>query len=142
MLRSAFVPLRSRPGSINAKTTMILERHAEQGGWWSSGTNLAQAVAPRILPSLRDPQFAARRHISFYFQPYASQAFRDGSIAHLPWLQGNARSVDQRMWSTWVEVNPKPAARLKIVTGDLIESRHNKEACEPRQLFRRALLPM
>src|SRR5207248_9528548 len=58
--------------------------------------------------------------------PYASQAFLDGSLAHLPWLQELPDVLSTAMWSTWVEINPQTAARLQIGQGDLVEisSRH------------------
>ena len=57
----------------------------------------------------------------FHFLPYASQAFLDGSLAHLPWLQELPDVLSTAMWSTWIEINPKTAERLQIVEGDLVE---------------------
>jgi menaquinone reductase, molybdopterin-binding-like subunit len=53
--------------------------------------------------------------------PYASQAFLDGSLAHLPWLQELPDVLSTAMWSSWVEINPKTADRLHIVEGDVVE---------------------
>ena len=73
-------------------------------------------------PSRRNPNSTARpARFLFYFLPYASQAFRDGSLAHLPWLQEMPDVLTSAMWSSWVEINPKTAARLKIATGDIVE---------------------
>jgi len=58
---------------------------------------------------------------AFYFLPYASQAFYDGSTAHLPWLQEMPDPLTSAMWSTWVEINPKTAERLGIADADLVE---------------------
>ncbi len=57
----------------------------------------------------------------FYFLPYASQAFLDGSLAHLPWLQELPDPLSSAMWSSWVEINPQTAERLQINKGDLVE---------------------
>jgi anaerobic selenocysteine-containing dehydrogenase len=56
-----------------------------------------------------------------HFLPYASQAFLDGSLAHLPWLQELPDVIATAMWSSWVEINPKTAAELRISQGDLVE---------------------
>ena len=62
----------------------------------------------------------------FHFLPFASQAFLDGSLAHLPWLQEMPDPITTAMWSSWVEINPQTAARLGIGDGDVVEiaSRH------------------
>ncbi len=57
----------------------------------------------------------------FHFLPYASQAFADGSTAHLPWLQEMPDPLTSAMWSSWVELNPLTAERLKIAQGDLVD---------------------
>ncbi len=36
--------------------------------------------------------------------------FRDGSLAHLPWLQEMPDLLTTAMWSTWVEINPQDGA--------------------------------
>lgn len=57
----------------------------------------------------------------FHFLPYASQAFFDGTLAHLPWLQELPDVLATAMWSTWVEINPQTASRLQIGQGDVLE---------------------
>src|SRR4030095_4718005 len=57
----------------------------------------------------------------FHFLPYASQAFLDGSLAHLPWLQELPDVISTAMWSSWVEINPKTAEEHGIAQGDTIE---------------------
>ncbi len=56
----------------------------------------------------------------FYFLPFPSQAFLDGTTAHLPWMQEMPDPLSTAMWSTWVEVNPQTAARLGIAEGDML----------------------
>src|SRR5712691_11803662 len=50
-----------------------------------------------------------------------SQQFGDGSSAHLPWLQEMPDPLTSAMWSSWVEINPQTAERLKIAEGDIVE---------------------
>jgi anaerobic selenocysteine-containing dehydrogenase len=57
----------------------------------------------------------------FHFLPFASQAFLDGSTAHLPWLQEMPDPMSTAMWSTWVEINPQTAAKLGIGDADMVE---------------------
>jgi anaerobic selenocysteine-containing dehydrogenase len=81
------------------------------------------AAAPsRSAVRFTEPRFdGADAEYPFHFLPYASQAFLDGSIAHLPWLQELPDPLSTAMWSSWVEINPKTAERLHIAEGDLIE---------------------
>jgi anaerobic selenocysteine-containing dehydrogenase len=62
----------------------------------------------------------AQQH-PFHFLPYPSSQFRDGSLAHLPWLQEMPDPLTSAMWSSWVEINPATAARLGIAEGDVVE---------------------
>jgi anaerobic selenocysteine-containing dehydrogenase len=56
-----------------------------------------------------------------HFLPYASQAFMDGSAAHLPWLQEMPDPLTSAMWSSWIEINPSTAERLGLALGDLVD---------------------
>ena len=57
----------------------------------------------------------------FHLMPYASAAFGDGSLAHLPWLQEMPDPLTSAMWSSWVELNPSTARRFNIAPGDLVD---------------------
>jgi anaerobic selenocysteine-containing dehydrogenase len=87
----------------------------------------AEANARPATEIRRDAEFDGDAgQYPFYFLPFASQAFLDGSVAHLPWLQEMPDPVTTAMWSSWVEINPQTAARLGIGHGDVVEvaSRH------------------
>ncbi len=80
----------------------------------------ATSNEPRL--AFQAPQFDGdAAGYPFYFQPYPSQAFNDGSTAHLPWLQEMPDPMTSAMWSSWVEINPQTAERLHIAKGDLVE---------------------
>jgi len=106
----------------------VAKRH---GGWWGAPATSAPVVRPRASTGepptptpqrVGDPQFIGdQAAFPYHFLPYASQAFLDGSVAHLPWLQELPDVISTAMWSTWVELNPKTAARLEIRQGDLVE---------------------
>src|SRR6202035_158113 len=118
------------------------------GGWWSvpaangaagratpDGSAKA-APAARAAAKFAEPQFdGAPNDFPFYFLPYASQALGDGSVAHLPWLQEMPDVLTTAMWSSWVELNPQTAERLKILPGELVEitSQHGS-VCAPAVL--------
>jgi menaquinone reductase, molybdopterin-binding-like subunit len=126
MLRAAYVPLRTRAGSVDAKTDDDFWDAAQtQGGWWSSPSpayNPEGAAAKHAPVSPAELEFAgAAGDFPFYFLPYVSQSFGDGSLAHLPWLQELPDVLTSAMWSSWVEIHPKTGERLGIQQGDLVE---------------------
>jgi anaerobic selenocysteine-containing dehydrogenase len=113
------------------------ERVQEQGGWWHEGAELPKpARRPGTSARVAFRGEAARfvepqsegdpADFPFGFLPYPSQAFFDGSLAHLPWLQELPDPLTSAMWSSWVEINARAARRLGIAQGDVVEvaSRH------------------
>jgi anaerobic selenocysteine-containing dehydrogenase len=143
MLRAAFLPLRASAGSVNAKTDDDFWGAVErQGGWWSVPSP-APTAAPRnaasksspVTPAKHPPMAPAAPEFAgtagdfpFYFLPYPSQSFGDGSLANLPWLQEMPDVLTTAMWSSWVEIHPKTGERLGIRQGDLVEiaSQHGR----------------
>jgi anaerobic selenocysteine-containing dehydrogenase len=97
-----------------------LGRPRPQGGASSAPTTSHQ-------PPVTSHQYQAPRFdgdaagFPFHFLPYASQAFLDGSAAHLPWLQEMPDPLTSAMWSSWIEVNPRTAERLGLAQGDLVD---------------------
>ncbi|HEX9199277.1 MAG TPA: molybdopterin-dependent oxidoreductase [Acidobacteriaceae bacterium] len=133
MLRAAYVPLRARGGSIDAKTDDDFWAALQAQGIWSDAPGTASATgskssvsasaaAKRVPMAASAPEFSgAVNDFPFYFLPYVSQSFGDGSLANLPWLQELPDVLTTAMWSSWVEINPKTGARLGIQQGDLVE---------------------
>jgi menaquinone reductase, molybdopterin-binding-like subunit len=126
MVRAAYVPLRTRGGSVDAKTDDDFWDAAQtQGGWWStpSPAHSPEGPAANHAPvSPAAPEFAgAASDFPFHFLLYVSQSFGDGSLAHLPWLQELPDVMTSAMWSSWVEIHPKTGERLGIKHGDLVE---------------------
>ena len=133
MLKSAFAPLRTHSGSVLAQVDDdFWQKMQTQGGWWSTPGASGSKSAPGQLdiaavgkhaptaPAL--PEFAGSSiDFPFYFQPYVTQSFGDGSTAHLPWMQELPDVLTTAMWSSWVEINPKTCEQLGIQTGDLVE---------------------
>jgi anaerobic selenocysteine-containing dehydrogenase len=112
---------------INADAWSGVEK---QGGWWDAnqpGTARESKAAdrqprPATTLSFVAPAFDGdEATYPFHFLPYASQALNDGSVAHLPWLQEMPDPLTSAMWSSWVDINPQTAEKLKIAQGDLVE---------------------
>jgi len=126
MLMASFSALPAASAEADAWTAA-----QQQGGWWGETGQVGQLLAAQDLsPALRDraprkyaaPQFDGdAAQFPFHFLPYASQAFLDGSLAHLSWLQEMPDVISTAMWSSWVEINPQTAARLGITEGDIVE---------------------
>ena len=127
MLRSAYVPLRQHSGSAAPQSEEdFWTKITTQGGWWSPPTRAraeaASGASAHTPVKFAEPRFdGAAPEFPFYFAPFASQSFRDGSLAHLPWLQEMPDVIATAMWSSWVELNPKTAAQLRIAPGELVE---------------------
>jgi anaerobic selenocysteine-containing dehydrogenase/Fe-S-cluster-containing dehydrogenase component len=54
---------------------------------------------------------------------YPSPRFGDGKQADRPWLQELPDPVSKMAWHSWLEVNPRTAARLGLRTGDVVRVR-------------------
>ncbi len=96
----------------------------EQGGVWSEAASVSAPAAAGAVraTTIGDPQFdGGANEYPFHFLPYASQAFLDGSVAHLPWLQELPDVLSTAMWSSWIEINPQTAAQMGIAQGDIVE---------------------
>lgn len=128
-LQAAFGTL---PGATPDEVWMTAQ---EQGGWWGASSppsprassDVQRAATAGAEVRFVEAQFdGAATEFPFYFLPYASQAFFDGSLAHLPWLQELPDPLTSAMWSSWVEINTSTARRLGIAQGDIVEiaSRH------------------
>jgi anaerobic selenocysteine-containing dehydrogenase len=80
------------------------------------------APSPKSAAKYAEPVFDGEAsQYPFYFLPYASLQFGDGSSAHLPWLQEMPDPLTSAMWSSWVEINPQTAERLQLAQGDLVD---------------------
>lgn len=127
MLHAQYLTLRKQnPGALPADSDDdFWSKVQAQGGWWAppgAAERTVAAISARPQEKAPEPQFdGAADSYAFHFLPYASQAFRDGSLAHLPWLQEMPDVLTSAMWSSWVEINPQTAEKLKIQQGDIVE---------------------
>ncbi len=123
-LKTAFANLYREKGKQGAKDADQFWSNAQaQGGWWSVGESPAPSVRPATHPKVKpNPEFdGSPGEFPFYFQPFASQLFYDGSLAHLPWMQESPDPLSSVMWGTWVEINNRTAEKLGVKMGDTVE---------------------
>jgi anaerobic selenocysteine-containing dehydrogenase len=132
-LKATFTILHKQKGSQTTKDPDEFWKKArEQGGWWSADEKPPTPAAGKSSGSPAKniaPQFdGAPEEYPFYFLPFASQLFYDGSLAHLPWMQEAPDPLSTVMWGTWAEINPRTAEKLGIRQGDMLEvaSQHGK----------------
>jgi anaerobic selenocysteine-containing dehydrogenase len=135
MLRASYRQLASQPAcNPDSDFDKLWERILEQGGWWDGHCQLGLPAA--TASQFRVPEFIApmfdgnAQEFPFYFQPYVSGSFLDGSLAHLPWMQELPDALSTVMWGSWLEVNPKIAEKLEVRPGDLVRVRSPHGAIE------------
>jgi anaerobic selenocysteine-containing dehydrogenase len=126
-IQADFAALYKEKGAKDAKTADDFWQQAQdRGGWWgpeeTAPANPAAAKAVAGPAKYTAPQFDGdAAEFPFYFMPFASQMFYDGSLADLPWMQEAPDPLSTVMWGTWVELNPATANKLGIRQGDVIE---------------------
>jgi anaerobic selenocysteine-containing dehydrogenase len=147
MLHAAFGGL---PGTSGGDSWSTVQK---QGGWWGEqsarSTMPTKAARPRneaprgpAVSRFVAPEFdGAAEEYPLHFLPYASAAFLDGSVAHLPWLQELPDPLTSGMWSSWVEINPRTAERFGIAQGDLVRVRSRHGSLEAPALVSPGIAP-
>jgi menaquinone reductase, molybdopterin-binding-like subunit len=125
-LKASFTELYKEKGSKSAKDADDFWSKAQaQGGWWNTDEKpSAPLVTKPSGPPLGDAVPQSDGDIvsfPFYFLPFASQMFYDGSLAHLPWMQEAPDPLSSVMWGTWVEINTRTAEKLGVKMGDTLE---------------------
>lgn len=128
VLRSSYgsLPMPDADGETWATT---LERGVWQGQPPAAPSERSVKSDGSIAKSyaFAEPQYDGdAEEYPYHFLPCASQAFLDGSLAHLPWLQELPDPITSAMWSSWVEINPATALEHGIGQLDVVEvtSRH------------------
>lgn len=120
---------KDRVMSLSALTFDIFwEELLKRGGWWpdkDKGVTLRKtAVSPRsvsaYLPQMPSKFEGKDIDFPFYMILYPQAAYRDGRGANLPWLQELPDPMTSVVWGSWVDMNPKTAARLGVMEGELV----------------------
>ena len=128
MLTATFMALPSMTKDVDAWTDA-----QEKGGWWGTLpapliVAASSAASPKTMSYAAPELDGDPKEYPLNFLPYASSAFLDGSLAHLPWLQELPDPMTSAMWSSWIEIHPATAVTLGVGEGDVVEiaSAHGK----------------
>ena len=111
-----------------------------QGGWWT------EAVAPSGKSPVKSIAALAEleSHDADYplvFQAYPSLQFSEGSGANLPWLQELPDPTSSAMWGLPVEIDPKTAAALDVVNGQIVRVTSPEASLEAPAYVNPAAIP-
>ena len=95
----------------------------QQGGWWDETATQSASPAPAGLLSNiagqgSEPGYSGNG--DFYLLPFAHNTLLDGSLAHIPWMQGVPDPVTTVTWQTWVELNSHTADQMGLREGDVV----------------------
>ncbi len=92
-----------------------------QGGWWTDAAASSSRPPLQSMAALSEGESGdADADYPLMFQAYPSLQFSDGSGSHLPWLQELPDPTSSAMWGLPVEIDPKTAATLGIVNGQIV----------------------
>jgi len=126
-IQADFAALYKEKGAKEAKNADDFWSNAQaQGGWWGPEETVLENP-PATKAAAGPMKYAAAQfdgnavEFPFYFMPFPSQMFYDGSLAGLPWMQEAPDPMSSAMWGTWVELNPATANKLGIKQADLVE---------------------
>ena len=111
-----------------------------QGGWWTEAAAAPRkspltSVAPLTEPESHDGDYP------LVFQAYPSLQFSDGSGANLPWLQEVPDPTSSAMWGLPVEIDPKTAAALDVVNGQIVRVTSPEASIEAPAYINPAAIP-
>jgi anaerobic selenocysteine-containing dehydrogenase len=125
----------STGSTSDADFEAFYKKVTQAGGWWApdgvSAVQPGQKPSPPAKVNFVIPQapVAARAYAGdpqqfpFALHIYASAAFADGRMAHLPWLQEMPDPMTTVMWGSWVELSPETARKLEVHEGDILTIR-------------------
>ncbi|HLH24415.1 MAG TPA: molybdopterin-dependent oxidoreductase [Chloroflexota bacterium] len=96
----------------------------QQGGWWTTSpptpTGPGAGNVAALAAGLGTPQVAGAGDYPYALVVFPHNTLGHGETAHLPWLQATPDPTTTVVWQTWVEVNPRVAARLGLAEGDVV----------------------
>jgi len=111
------------------ETSDAFKEISERGLWVGEVEGITKDYKPpteiSIYLKAYDQSEELKRDLSFILLSYEHPALGFGEHANLPALQELPDSMTSAIWGSWVEINPKTAATLGIVDGDLVEVSSN-----------------
>ena len=113
-----------------------------QGGWWTERAAPPSKSPLKSIAALTQPKsHAADADYPLVFQAYPSLQFSEGSGANLPWLQELPDPTSSAMWGLPVEIDPKTAAALDVVNGQIVRVTSPEASIEAPAYINPAAIP-
>jgi len=94
------------------------------------GAALTASVSPVALPEA--PAEDAQH--PYHLIPSPRFGLWDGRHANIPWLQELPDQLAEVVWDSWVEIHPKTASKLGVITGDVVSVKSSAGALEVKVL--------
>ena len=120
--------LTMRPALVNPPKASVPGQTAEEGfrqGILAAG--FVQLKSEKAAPieakaaAVELPAAAAEdASYPFHLVPAPRLGLWDGRHANLPWLQELPDQLTEVVWDSWVEIHPKTAEKLGVITGDVV----------------------
>jgi anaerobic selenocysteine-containing dehydrogenase len=120
--------LTMRPMLVNPPKPTVggqTEEEAFKQGILSDGfvhlkTEPAAAIQPKVSPVSMPAEEKQNAQYPYRLIPSARLGLWDGRHANLPWLQELPDQLAEVVWDSWVEIHPKTADKLGLITGDVV----------------------
>ena len=113
-----------------------------QGGWWMEAAAASSPPPLKSMAALTEPESRdADADYPLVFQAYPSLQFSEGSGANLPWLQELPDPTSSAMWGLPVEIDPKTAAALDVVNGQIVRVTSPEASLEAPAYVNPAAIP-
>jgi len=120
--------LTMRPALVNPPKATVPGQTPEEGfkqGILSTGfVHLKTEKAAPIVASAATVQLPKAKaddaQYPFYLIPSPRLGLWDGRHANLPWLQELPDQLTEVVWDSWVEMHPKTAETMGLITGDVV----------------------
>ncbi len=121
--------LAMRPALDNPPKASVPGQTPEEGfrqGALSQGfvrikTGKAVSIEARVRPVRLPAAPKEDAQHPFALIPSPRLGLWDGRHANLPWLQELPDQLAEVVWDSWVEIHPKTAKKLGVVTGDVVQ---------------------
>jgi molybdopterin-containing oxidoreductase family iron-sulfur binding subunit len=113
----------SVPSKLDGKKAW--EHILQRGGWWPEegrhvGSDRVAEKAWKDKVVVETPVFSTAANHDFHLYPYRTVNIGDGKTANIAWLMEMPEPMTTIKWGSWVEINPKTAAKLGIADGDIV----------------------
>jgi molybdopterin-containing oxidoreductase family iron-sulfur binding subunit len=92
----------------------------QRGGYWADVPERRVTLGTTDLWPHLESLLKPAQSVPYTLQAYPTVSHFDGRGANRPWLQELPDPITQIVWDSWLEVNPRDAAKLKVSRGDMV----------------------